>query len=85
MNYTVAWNSIAANQMHGQLLRASDKQQMLRAARTVENALRRDPWTAGEARDATRRILFERPLLFLFRIDEGTRTVFIELVKWVGH
>ncbi len=85
MSYTVAWNSLAANQMHAQLLRAADKQQLLRAARTVENALRRDPWVAGEGRSANRRILFERPLLFLFRIDDDTQTVFIERVKWVGH
>ena len=71
--------------MLAQLLRAADKQQMLRAGRTVENRLKRDPHTAGEEREPGERILFERPLCVYFAIDDDhTRTVLIERVKWVG-
>jgi hypothetical protein len=84
MNYTVGWTQRARIEMLAQLLRAADKQQTLRAGRTVENLLKRDPHNAGEGRDAGERILFERPVCVFFVIDEDTRTVLIERVKWVG-
>lgn len=84
MNYRIEWLPEASTGMLAQLLRAADKQQMLRAARTAENALRRDPWAAGEARSDNQRILFARPLYFVFHIDDDTRTVFIERVRWAG-
>ena len=84
MNYTVAWTQRARTDMLAQLLRAADKQQMLRAGRTVENQLRRDPHDAGEDRGPGERILFERPLCVFFTIDDDDRTVLIEQVKWVG-
>ncbi len=84
MNYTVYWLPEADRALLAQLLRAADKQQLLRAGRTVENQLRRDPHTAGEEREPGERILFERPLCVLFVIDESARTVFIKQAKWVG-
>ncbi len=85
MNYAVGWTPRARVEMLAQLLRAADKQQMLRAGRSVENLLKRDPHNAGEGRDAGERILFERPLCVIFVIDDDTQTVLIERVKWVGH
>lgn len=84
MNWNVSWTDTAHAEMLAQLLRAADKQQVLRAGRTLENALRSDPHNVGESRDEGERIVFFRPLLFTFRIDDDTQTVFIERVKWVG-
>lgn len=84
MNYTVHWQPEADRALLVQLLRAADKQQILRAGRTVENRLRIDPHTAGEEREPGERILFERPLCVFFAIDDDERKVFIERVKWVG-
>ena len=84
MNYTVTWLPEADRTLLVQLLRAADKQQLLRAGRTVENKLRRDPHSAGEEREPGERILFERPLCVFFTIDDDDRTVLIEQVKWVG-
>jgi hypothetical protein len=84
VNWTVNWTDAAHVEMLAQLLRSADKQQMLRAGRTLENSLRADPYTVGESRDDGERVVFARPLLFAFRIDDDTRTVFIGRVKWVG-
>ena len=84
MNYTVYWLADADRALLAMLFRAADKQQMLRAGRTVENLLKRDPHSAGEERGPGERILFERPLCVFFAIDDDERKVFIEQVKWVG-
>ncbi len=84
MNCTVSWQPEADRALLGMLFRAADKQQMLRAGRTIENKLRRDPHNAGEGREAGERILFERPLCVFFAIDDDEGKVFIERVKWVG-
>jgi hypothetical protein len=84
VNFTVYWQSEADRALLAMLFRAADKQQMLRAGRTIENKLRRDPHNAGEGREAGERILFERPLCVFFTIDDDQRKVLIERVKWVG-
>jgi hypothetical protein len=84
VNWNVNWTDTAHVEMLTQLLRSADKQQMLRAGRTFENALRADPHNVGESRGEGERIVFVRPLLFTFRIDDDARTVFIERVRWVG-
>lgn len=84
MKYGVEWLPEASTGMLAPLLRAADKQQMLRAARTAENVLRRTPRSVGEARGGNQRVMFVRPLLFVYHVDDSTQTAFIERVRWAG-
>jgi mRNA-degrading endonuclease RelE of RelBE toxin-antitoxin system len=84
VSYTVTFAPSADRQLMIELLRASDKQQLLRAGRTIENLLRRIPHGVGESRGFGERLIFERPLYVLYTINDEQRIVRIEYVRWVG-
>ncbi|HXD85771.1 MAG TPA: hypothetical protein VN641_04715 [Urbifossiella sp.] len=83
-NYAVRWHDPASTALLAQLVRAADKQHILRAAREIERRLALNPAEEGESRGASHRLLFVRPLSVLYRIDESATTVYIDDLKWVG-
>ena len=84
MNFAVRWREPASTQLLVQLLRAVDKQAILAVARAVERRLERNPAEEGEGREEPYRLLFVRPFCVLFQIDEPSKTVYIDELKWVG-
>lgn len=48
-----------------------------RAAHAIDQALRDDPFGAGESREAGIRVMFEPPLGVRFKVDQDSRTVVV--------
>jgi len=85
MSYAVRWHEPASTALLAQLVRATDKQHILRTAREIERRLSLNPSEEGESRDANHRLLFVRPLSVLYQVDEAASTVYIDDLKWVGR
>ena len=85
MSYSVLWRDTAEASLLASLLRAADKPALWAVARSIDAHLRADPHAEGESRGSGWRLAFVRPFSVLFRIDEPSRTVVVEQLKWVGY
>ena len=54
-----------------------DRNEVTRAAHRIDMLLGRDPANQGEDRPNNRRIMFESPLVVVYRIDEANRRVIV--------
>jgi hypothetical protein len=81
--FHVRWARVALNELTNLWL-AADPAERLRitsATHSVEQRLRRDPRNEGESRSRGRRITFEAPLTFIFRVEPDGRTVSVLHVR----
>jgi len=78
MTYTVVWEPTAEKALAELWNTGPDRAHITAAADTIDQTLRRDPATKGEARADDTRILICRPLAVYFtvRADDRLVTVF---------
>ncbi len=84
MRYSVYWGHKAEVGFMTSMLRAVDKPALWKVAHAINNMLADHPSTASESREVDWRILFVRPYSVLYSVDEMSRTVHVEQIKWVG-
>ena len=84
MIFTVLWVFGAEQSLAAQWLLANDRQEITAAAYRIDQALRIDPATKGESREAGRRILFEYSLAVVYRVQPDDRIVHV-LEAWRYH
>jgi hypothetical protein len=77
MNYTVLWLRAAEQTLADIWTNATDRNAVTAAADAADTWLRRDPFSFGESRSGSVRLGFLPPLVFLFRIDDANRTVYV--------
>ncbi len=85
MNFTLAWQPEAEDQLADLWASATDRAMVTWAAREIDQRLGRDPLDQGEQRDGTDRLLFVPPLAVLFRVDVQTHRVYVVSVAWSGR
>jgi hypothetical protein len=81
MNFTVTWHPDADDQIAAIWTAASDRAAVTDAARRTDLVLGHNPLGVGESRGGNIRLLFERPLAILYRVDDATRTVHVVSVS----
>jgi hypothetical protein len=85
MNWTVLWRTLAENQLATLWTNALDRAAVTRAADTVDRQLQRDPFSVGESRDeVSLRVLFEKPLVVEYQVDEENRAVYVLRLRGVS-
>lgn len=77
MNYKVVWTKAAKEQLAEVWLNHHDRNGVTAAAYRIDVLLARDPENQGEERPPHRRIMFESPLVVIYRIDKQTNTVIV--------
>jgi hypothetical protein len=79
--FTVLWTPAAEQQLTAILLTATDSAAVLKAARSLDRKLRRDPLTVGESRGSSvERIVFAEPLGITFSVIVDDATVYVTAV-----
>jgi len=77
MNYLVRWTRAAREQLAASWLAHPDRAAVTAAAHRIDVLLARDPESQGEERPPNRRILFESPLVVIYRVDAANRRVIV--------
>lgn len=77
MNFTVRWTRIARDQLATIWLAHNDRNSVTAAAHRIEQLLRRDPVNEGEERPNGRRVIFDAPLIVLYRVDTNANRVIV--------
>ena len=75
MKFTVVWKAKAEAQLAELWMTATDRTTIREAASEIENALRSDPVSFGESRDAQTRVAVVAPLVVHFEVHEDDRRV----------
>jgi plasmid stabilization system protein ParE len=83
MNYTVVWTVAARDQLALIWMRHPDRNAVTAAAGRSERRLGPDPESQGEERPPDRRILFESPLVVIYRVDVANRRVVVSHCRQV--
>ncbi len=81
MSFTVEWMPQAEQRLAEIWNDGPDRQAIADAADSAEDLLRHDPIVLGESRTGNARLLFIRPLSFLYRVDVPSQVVQIVLVQ----
>ncbi len=80
MKFTVIWKATAETQLAELWMTAGDRTLVREAATEIESALRSDPASFGESRDAQTRVAVVAPLVVHFEVhEEGRRVVVLTL------
>jgi hypothetical protein len=83
--FTVLWTPVAERQLTAILLAATDSATVLKAARSLDRKLRRDPLGTGESRaSSVERIVLAEPLGIAFDVIVDDRTVCVTAVWSIG-
>lgn len=77
MSYRVRWTRSARDQLAAVWLNHPDRKAVTAAAHRIDILLARDPENQGEERPPNRRILFESPLVVVYRIDKSKNRVVV--------
>jgi plasmid stabilization system protein ParE len=83
--YQVFWHAAAEQQLAAIWMAASDRREVAAAVDACDQSLRQDPQSVGESRDGPYRISIVRPLVFIFRVSEPDRSVWVMRVRHVRH
>ncbi|MFO0851024.1 MAG: hypothetical protein U0871_21090 [Gemmataceae bacterium] len=81
MSYTVRWTKAARDQLAAVWLTHPNRKGVTAAAHRLDLLLGRDPEGQGESRADNRRIVFESPLVAVYRIDSTARVVIVSHVR----
>jgi plasmid stabilization system protein ParE len=81
INFTVVWTRPALNQLADLWTQATDRAAVTAASDRVDATLAADAANAGDSRGGAVRLLFDRPLAILFRVDEETDRVYVVSVS----
>jgi hypothetical protein len=79
--FDVRWTDRADQELAAAWLGAADRDAVTHAADRVESLLARDPLGQGESRSGNDRLLFERPLAVLYRVEPAARVVWVITVR----
>lgn len=82
--FRVHWTPTAANQLATVWTGAADQNAVTAASHRIELLLRHDPQNVGEDRPNGRRVIFDTPLVVLYRVDTATNTVTVVAVSRYG-
>lgn len=82
--FRVHWNRWAINQLATIWNGAADQSAVTAASYRIERLLIRDPENVGEDRPNGRRVIFDTPLVVLYRVDTATNTVTVVAVSRYG-
>jgi plasmid stabilization system protein ParE len=77
MNFTVIWTEAARDQLATIWMNHPDQKGVTAAAHRIDLLLGRDPANQGEDRPNNRRIMFESPLVVIYRIDAANNQVIV--------
>ena len=77
MKFTVIWKATAETQLAELWMTAADRKVIRAAADEIEAALRTDPVSFGESRDAETRVAVVAPLVVHFEVHEDDRRVIV--------
>ncbi|HVL12842.1 MAG TPA: hypothetical protein VM529_09760 [Gemmata sp.] len=81
MNFRVVWTRAARDQLASVWLAHPDRAGVTAAAHRIDGLLGRDPAGQGEERPNDRRIMFESPLVVIYRIDAANNKVVVSHVR----
>jgi plasmid stabilization system protein ParE len=81
MNFRVIWTRAARDQLADIWLSHPDRAAVTAAAHRIDQLLGRDPANQGEGRPNNRRIMFESPLVVIYRIDPANNRVIVSNVR----
>ncbi|HET6573218.1 MAG TPA: hypothetical protein VFG68_06425 [Fimbriiglobus sp.] len=81
MSFHVRWTRKARNQLADIWLSHPDRVGVTAAAHRIDTLLARDPENQGESRPRNRRIMFDSPLVIIYRIDAVNRQVVVNNVR----
>lgn len=73
--FRLRWRRVALNQLAAIWTDATDQNAVTVASHRIEQALRRDPLNEGEDRPNNRRVIFDAPLVVLYRVDTTANVV----------
>jgi hypothetical protein len=75
--YRVRWTRKASNQLATIWTNATDQNAVTLASHRIDRALASDPENQSEDRPKNRRVMFEPPLVTVYRINKSTNTVVV--------
>lgn len=75
MKYTVLWHRSAEAELANLWTTSADRTLVAKAADEIDERLAIDPWSQGEARSGSRRLMFHSVLAVLFEVDDPGRRV----------
>ncbi|MDB5312566.1 MAG: hypothetical protein JWO38_6768 [Gemmataceae bacterium] len=81
MNFSVIWTKAAKDQLAEIWIHHHDQKGVTAAAHRIDLLLGRDPANQGEDRPNNRRIMFESPLVVVYRIDTANNRVIVSYVR----
>jgi plasmid stabilization system protein ParE len=81
MNFTVLWTVEAQDELTEIWLSHWDRAGVTAATHRIDTLLARDPEDQGESRPDDRRIMFDSPLVVIYRIVEADRQVIVSRVR----
>lgn len=79
--YRVRWRRKALARLAAIWNAATDRNAVTAASHRIDQALIGDPHNHGESRPGHRRIMFEQPLVVVYRIDDATTVVTVLAVR----
>jgi hypothetical protein len=82
--FRVRYTRNASNQLAAIWTDATDQNAVTVASHRIEQLLRRDPENVGEDRPNGRRVIFDAPLVVLYRIDTTANVVTVVGVSQYG-
>ena len=75
--YHVRWTRKALRLLAAIWNTAADRNAVTAASHRIDQALARDPENQGEERPPDRRIMFDSPLVVVYRVDAAKNTVVV--------
>lgn len=73
--FRLRWRRVALNQLAAIWTGATDQNAVTTASHRIEQLLRHDPENVGEDRPNGRRVIFDAPLVVLYRVDTTASVV----------
>lgn len=82
--FRLRWRRVALNQLAAIWTAATDQNAVTTASHRIEQLLRHDPENVGEDRPNGRRVIFDAPLVVLYRVDTTANVVRVVGVSQYG-
>jgi len=79
MSFSVQWQESAENELAQIWIDAEDRSLITATADQIDKLLVNDPESLGESRGGSNRILIERPLAVLYRVEKDQRILVLKI------